>query len=133
MREDRFRQLVAHRHQRIQPRQRILKNGAHLATAHGVHRLFGEVVNAFARHVDFPGGNVPRRRQKAQNGVARHGFTGPGFPHHPDDFTGSDREVDVVQRRQYAVPRRNFHAQAPHVENGLHRFRHGVLLTAVPD
>ncbi|KAG1255749.1 hypothetical protein G6F68_010119 [Rhizopus microsporus] len=97
VRDDGFRQLPAHRVQRIQRGQRVLEHRADLAAAHAAHLLVGQVVDAAARQQDLACGNAPGRLQQADDGRAGQRFAGTRFPHHAQDFARLDGKGHIVQ------------------------------------
>ena len=105
---DGFNELAAHRVQRVQRGERVLKNGANLAPAHLAHLFIGQVVDTLAVQAYLATGHAARWLQQANNGCPGKRLARTRFTHHTQNFTGCDIERNVVQRAQRAAATRKF-------------------------
>jgi hypothetical protein len=116
---DRLDQLAAHRIERIEAGQRILKNRADLRAADLAHLLVGQVVDAPSLESNLAGSDAARRLQQPDDGVSGQRLAGAGLSHHAQDFARGDVEGDVVDGEQRAPARRKLDPQVADFEERL--------------
>ena len=90
MRLYRLDQLPAHRVQRVERGQRVLKNRTNPPTPNVPHLLVRQVVDAFAFEQDLTAADAPRRFQQPDDGGAGQRLAGARLADNTKDFTRSD-------------------------------------------
>ncbi len=108
---DRFDELMSDCVERVEARERILKNRADLLAADAPHGLVGQMVDAPPSERDAAAGNPQRRLQQPDDRRASQRFTGTGFADHPQHFARRDVEADIVDRDQRASAGRHLDAK----------------------
>ena len=115
---DGFDELVAHLHEGVERRERILEDRADRLPAQTLAIALGKVVDAPAFEPEFAGGDPCARREEPDQGLSRHGLPGTGFAHHAENFAFGNGEVDAVERPEGLSAGGDFNRKVFDLENG---------------
>src|SRR5215212_5841708 len=120
---DRLDELIAHPVERVEARQRVLKDHADALAPDLAHLIGRESVDPRAREPDLAARDAARRIDEADNGGPRHGFAGARLAHDPEHLAAGDVEGDAVDRGERAATGHEFNLQLADGQNG---WRHGM-------
>ena len=118
MRPDGFNELVAHLHEGVERRERILEDRADRLPAQTFAFALGEVVYAPAFEPEFAGRDPRARREEPDQGLSGHGLPGTGFAHHAENFAFGNGEVDAVERPEGLAAGGDFNREVFDLQNG---------------
>ena len=119
MRDHRLHQLAAHRHERVEARQWILKDCADMTPAQPPHRLRVEIVDAPAGEPDLAARMPQWRFEQPDNCAAGNGLARAGLAHDTQHLPLRDVERGIVHGEQRAAAGRDLNPQVAHREERL--------------
>ena len=125
MKLDGLDKLVADGAKRVQACQRVLKDHADLAAAH----RGCIILDPAALQRDSPGGDAAGRLQQPHDGGPGQRLSGPALADKAEDIAGLEHEGNPVQRLQPLAAKREFYAEAPHIENRRFHFSLGFSVS----
>ena len=118
---DGFDQLIANPVERVEARERVLKNHPDPFSTDMSHLFRRQIVDPQAGQIDFAAGDAAGRVDQADHRKSGHGFSGAGFADHAQDFALGDIERNAVDRMQHLMAGDEFDPQVTH---GKNRFTH---------
>ncbi len=123
VRQQRFGNLVADFHHRVQGGHRLLEDHGDSGAANAAHLLFRKL-RQFAAVAVFPqqhatSNHTRTRWKQAQHGKHRGGFSAAGFANQSQDFTAPDGERNVLHRGEGCARRSKLNCQPLDFEQRL--------------
>ena len=118
---ERFRDLLADGHQRVEVRGRVLKDHADLAPAHAPHLVLGEPGDVVAVEADGAAADAQALAgQEADDSAAGERLARAALAHEPQDLAFAEGERDAVHGAQRARRRHDLDRQVLDLENVSH-------------